>query len=615
MSPPSEKPGRLYLPGIDAMRGIVVVIGMLFHANAPLFKSGLFFVDVFGVLSGYLITRMLLGEHMLTGRISFKHFYLNRARRLLPALFALLVVVVLYARAFEPQVLWDLRVQTLAALAYVYNWYAIFVGGDYFTSYDIIPIQHLWSLSLEEQFYLIWPIALVGMLALGARSAKLRKLIPYTLLVGALASAVVAWMVFHGGDTSNTTDMIRAPMTVFGFEGNRLLMVYMSTVTRAGGFLVGCAMAFWWQPEFRSKPTSKRFDKVLDIAGVLGVVSVFVLTNLQWFTDEVHEAVVNGGAVFVWVICAILIMAFTKSESRWLHFFLTRKPMIRLGVVSYALYLYHWPVMQFVRKYPFKSIPLWALAVVLPVLWFIAELSQKYFERPIRRNGLFNYLKGMRPKVRVLVVGVSAVLTIGAVASLWTAPASTSALETALEQSGDSGDGLKPGQTAKTVAIGDSITQLMYTGYGDIGVVVDAAPARTFGEGIAIAEYLSDAGMVTDSVIMHLGSNEKLSETELKKSLSELQSLRRVVLVTLWREDWSFLEANNNLLRSMATEFTNVVVIDWNSIVSEHPEFILGDGIHVSKPQGMNAYMALVEMALGADAGIVINKAPVRTGD
>jgi len=596
------------------MRGIVVVIGMLFHANAPLFKSGLFFVDVFGVLSGYLITRMLLGEYMLTGRISFKNFYLNRARRLLPALFALLVVVVLYARAFEPQVLWDLRVQTAAALGYVYNWYAIFVGGDYFTSYDIIPIQHLWSLSLEEQFYLIWPLALVGLLALSASRQRLRKLVPHVLLVGALASAVVAWVIFHGGDTTGTTDMIRAPMTVYGFEGNRLLMVYMSTITRAGGFLVGCAMAFWWQPEFRNEPTSQRFNRVLDVAGVLAVLAVFVLTNLQWFTDEVHEAVVNGGAVLVWGICAVLIMAFTKTESRWLHFFLTRKPMIRLGVVSYALYLYHWPVMQFVRKYPFKSIPLWALALVLPILWVIAELSQKYFERPIRRNGLVNYLRGMSRNVRVAVVATSLILTAGAFASLLTAPKSTSELETALEQSSASGGGLAVGETAETVAIGDSITQLMYAGYRDIGVVVDAAPARTFGEGVAIAEYLHEAGMVTDSVVMHLGSNEKLSKSELRASLAELSGLRRVVLVTLWREDWSFLNENNDAIRAMAEEFDNVVVIDWNAVVTDNREFILVDGIHVSKPAGMSAYMELVEAALVAEQAGIIERLPAGVG-
>ena len=609
MNSTENRPGRLYLPGIDSMRGVVVIIGMLFHANAPLFKSGFFFVDVFGVLSGYLITRMLLGEYLLTGRIGFKNFYLNRARRLLPALFAVLVAVTLYARMFEPQVLWDLRVQVLAALGYVYNWYAIFVGGDYFSSYDIIPIQHLWSLSLEEQFYMVWPLALVGMFFAGRKRPGVRKLIPYLLLVGAAASAVIAWLIFHGGDTTGTTDMVRAPMSVFGVEGNRLLMTYMSTITRAGGFLVGSAMAFWWQPELQPA-RSKRFDRVLDVSGLIALAAVFVLTNLQWFTDNVHEAIVNGGAVLVWGICAVLIMAFTKTESRWLHATITRKPMIRLGVVSYALYLYHWPVMQFVRKYPFKTIPLWALAVVLPVLWVIAELSQKYFERPIRRNGLMNSIRSLRPVTRRVVVAGSSLLTVAAVASLLTAPRSETLLETAMKDPTAQTDGLAPGETAKTVVIGDSITHLLYTKYQRVGIVVDAAPARTFVEGSAIATYLVEQGQVTDSIVMHLGTNENLTKEGLRKYLDSVRGLRRVVLVTLWREDWEPLEPNNANIRAMVDEYENLVVVDWNRVVAVHPEYLLGDGIHISRGVGADAYLSLVESALSAPAGGIIDTVP-----
>jgi peptidoglycan/LPS O-acetylase OafA/YrhL len=591
------------------MRGVVVVIGMLFHANAPLFKSGFFFVDVFGVLSGYLITRMLLGEYLLTGRIGFKNFYLNRARRLLPALFLVLVVVTLYARAFEPQVLWDLRIQILAALGYFYNWYAIFAGGEYFSSYDIIPIQHLWSLSLEEQFYMIWPVALIGMLFVGTKLPALRKFIPHLLLVGAAASAVAAWMIFHGGDTTGTTDMVRAPLTVFGIEGDRLLMTYMSTITRAGGFLVGCAMAFWWQPDLQGT-RSKRFDRVLDVSGLLALAAVFVLTNLQWFTENVHEAIVNGGAVMVWGLCAVLIMAFTKPESRWLHATITRKPMIRLGVVSYALYLYHWPVMQFVRKYPFKSIPLWALALVLPILWVIAELSQKYFERPVRRNGLVNSVRTLQPPARRAVVAGSAILTLAAVAALITAPRSENLLEAAMKDPTTQTGGLQPGQTAPTVVIGDSITHLLYTSYQRAGIVVDAAPARTFVEGSAIARYLVEQGQVTDSIVMHLGTNENLTKDGLRAYLDSVRDLRRVVLVTLWREDWAPLEANNANLRSMVDEYENLVVIDWNRVVAANPDYILGDGIHISRGVGADAYLRLVEAALAAPSGGIIDEVP-----
>ncbi|MBU6202146.1 MAG: acyltransferase [Acidobacteria bacterium] len=608
----TERPNRLYLPGIDAMRGVVVLIGLLFHANVPflergIFRSGLFFVDVFGVLSGYLITRVLLGEHMLTGKIDFKRFYLARARRLMPALFAVLVAVVLYARAFEPQTLWDLRVQTLAAMGYFYNWYAILSGGDYFSSYEIIPLQHLWSLSLEEQFYIVWPVALVVMLVASRRRPRLQRAVPYVLVGGALLSAVVAFAIFHGGDTAGTTDMVRAPMTLFGFEANRLLMVYMSTITRAGGFLAGAALAFWWQPDLRP-PTSPRFDRLLDIAGLLSMVAMVLLTNLQWFTEAaIYESVVNGGAVLVWIICAVLIMAVSKPQSTWMQRLFVKKPLIRLGVVSYALYLYHWPVMQFYRKQPFNSIPLWGIALMLPVLWAIAELSQKYFERPIRKMGFNAYLASLAPRTRRVSVTVGGVAILAAVVSLVTAPAATSAFREDIDRVEQSASGIAPGETAERLVIGDSITALLTVQYQQRGYVVDAVVARTFAEGSGMAEYSVETGQVTDAVVMHLGTNEEITPEALRGMLDRTSTLRRVVLVTLWRENWSLLEKNNAALRSMAAEYPNVVVADWNAVAAQDPSYyIMADGIHIARGAGVEAYLALVDRAVNSETGGIV---------
>jgi peptidoglycan/LPS O-acetylase OafA/YrhL len=609
MAETNARPERLYLPGIDAMRGIVVIIGMLFHANAPLFKTGLFFVDVFGVLSGYLITRVLLGEKLLTGKINYRRFYLARARRLLPVLFATLVAVILYARALEPKALWDLRAQTLAAVGYVYNWYAIFSGGDYFTSYDIIPIQHIWSLSLEEQFYAVWPVAIAGLMLLAAKVPRTVKYIPYGLLALALGSAYASWAIYHGGDTTGTTDMMRAPLEVFGFEGNRLLMTYMSTITRAGGFLVGAALAFWWQPELR-RETPGWVNKTIDVAGLLSLVAVFVLTNLQAFTPNVHAAVVNGGAVGVWVICAVLIVAFTKVESRWLHFLVTRKPLVRLGIVSYALYLFHWPVMQFYREYPFKPINLLVVLAFFSGLWIVAELSQKYFERPIRRVGIKAWLSGMRPAARTGVVSVSVLLSLAAVASLVTAPRETDTFREQIDGSADATDGVEGGQTVRAVAIGDSITALLNAEYAERGVVVDATVARSFAEGSGIAAYLAEQGQVSEAIIVHLGTNEEITPEALRRMLDATASVPRVVLVTLWREGWNLLEPNNANIRSMAAAYPNVVVADWNRIVTADPSLMMRDGIHISQGAGHDAYMRMIEKAIASPGGSIVEALP-----
>lgn len=603
---------KLYLPGIDAMRGVVVLIGLLFHANVPLFdkgifRSGLFFVDVFGVLSGYLITRVLLGEHLLTGRIDLKRFYLARARRLMPALFAVLVAVVLYARVAEPGVLWDLRVQTLAAVGYFYNWYAILSGGDYFSSYEIIPLQHLWSLSLEEQFYIFWPLALIGMLLLSRNRPRVQKLVPYTLLLGALLSAVAAFVIYHGGDTTGTTDMVRAPLSIFNFEANRLLMVYMSTVTRAGGFLVGAALAFWWQPDLRP-PSSPRFNRLLDAAGLLSMVAMLLLTNLQWFTEaRIYESVVNGGAVLVWIICAVLIMSASKRESVWMQRIFVRKPLVRLGVVSYALYLYHWPVMQFYRQEAFGTIELWLVVLMLPVLWGVAELSQKYFERPIRKMGMSAYLATLTPRNRFTVVTCAGAATLIAVASLVTAPVAESEFRQDIARVENNTSGLKENETTERLVVGDSITALLTVQYEERGFVVDAAVLRTFVEGSEMLKYLADSGRVTDTAVIHLGTNEALSQDVLRGLLKSTSDLRRVVLVTLWRENWGLLEQNNTNIRAMAREFPNLVVADWNAVAGKNPAiYIMHDGIHVERGEGVRAYMDLIDEAVEIEQGGVV---------
>jgi peptidoglycan/LPS O-acetylase OafA/YrhL len=606
----SEEKKRLYLPGIDAMRGIVVLIGLCFHANLPVFRSGMFFVDVFGVLSGYLITRMLLAEMHLTGGLNLKRFYLGRFRRLLPALLLTLVAVILYARAFAPETLWDLRMQTVAALLYVYNWYAIFINNDYFTSYATIPIQHLWSLSLEEQFYLIWPILLGGVMLLVRRSAKFLKYVPFLFIGGALLSALSSLLIFHGGDTTGTTDMVRAPMSVAGFEANRLLMVYMSTITRAGGFLIGGAMAFWWRPEL-ARPTSARFNRTLDITAIVLLVAVFLLSNLQWFTSNVQTVVASGGTLLVWVICAVLIMALTKPESRWLHFLVTRKFVVRVGVLSYALYLFHWPIMQFYRKYAFKPLPLWFVAILLPTLYLLAEISQRFIERPIRKMGLTAYLRSMKPAVRRTSVAVSSVLVLAAGVSLITAPRSVDSLAQEVDETIEQTQGVVAGESAEVVVVGDSITSLVADKYAEQGIVVDATIGRTFAEGSGLAAYLVETGQVTDALVMHLGTNEELTKEALRDFLRSTSSLRRVVMVTLWREGWPLLEPNNANIRSMVEEFPNLVVVDWNRVAAEDPEtFIMPDGIHIGQRDGVVTYMSLVTDALSADKGGVIPALP-----
>jgi hypothetical protein len=289
---------------------------------------------------------------------------------------------------------------------------------------------------------------------------------------------------------------------------------------------------------------------------------------------------------------------------QWLF---VRKPLVRLGVVSYALYLYHWPVMQFYRKYPFKPIAFGLVVVLIPLFWAVGELSHKYFERPIRRMGVGGYLATLRPAVRRTSVAVSVASMLAAVAFLVTAPPAEDVFQREVTQSLRDSGGIVDGESVGVVVLGDSISALLSKEYRDLGYTVDAVVARSFAEGSGMAKYLVETEQVTDAIVMHLGSNEVLAEDKLRETLIATSALRRVVMTTLWREGWGPLDRNNALIRSMADEFPNLVVVDWYALAASDPAtFVAEDGVHVARGQGVTSYIALIKRAVEAPTGGVV---------
>src|SRR5215212_4247115 len=217
-----------YSPGLDGLRALAVIAVLFYHAELAWIPGGFLGVEVFFVISGYLISALLLAEWRQKGTINLKDFWLRRARRLLPALYVLLVVTLTYAVVFLPGEVAGLRAEVLAAVGYVTNWYLIFGQQSYFESVGRPSVlQHLWSLAVEEQFYLIWPIVLAVGLGWGTVWRR-QRLVLMVALVGAASSAVMmALMYTPGVDPSR---------------------IYFGTDTRATGLLCGAALAFLWSP-------------------------------------------------------------------------------------------------------------------------------------------------------------------------------------------------------------------------------------------------------------------------------------------------------------------------------------------------------------------------------
>jgi peptidoglycan/LPS O-acetylase OafA/YrhL len=234
-----------YLPGLDGMRALAVIAVLLYHAGLPWIPGGFLGVEVFFVLSGYLITSLLLAEWRAKGSVELKLFWLRRARRLLPALYLLVVVTLSYAVLFLPEEVAGLRSDALAAFGYATNWYLIFGHESYFEAVGRPSLlNHLWSLAVEEQFYLVWPVLFWVGISFGAARWRHRR-----VFVGALGGAALSVLLL-------------AILYVPGADPSRL---YYGTDTRAAGLLIGAALALVWTPGAtrRSYPTGRRLQETL----------------------------------------------------------------------------------------------------------------------------------------------------------------------------------------------------------------------------------------------------------------------------------------------------------------------------------------------------------------
>jgi peptidoglycan/LPS O-acetylase OafA/YrhL len=358
------------MPGLDGLRAVAVAAVVLFHAGAGWMSGGFLGVDVFLVISGYLITLLLLGEHDQRGAISWRRFWSRRARRLLPALFALLIAVTTLLAVFARDELAELRGQLAAAVTYCTNWFLIFRHQSYFDSIGRPPVlQHLWSLAVEEQFYLLWPVLLVGLL----RPARRRVSLATVIGVGAVASA--AWMAF-----------LYQP----GLDPSR---VYYGTDTRAAALLLGALLAVVWRPAEHARLASTQ-RAALDVIGATAVAALVVaFVEL----DETNPSLYRGGFFIVAVLAMVAVVAAAHAGTFLGCRLLGNRPLTWIGKRSYSIYLWHWPIVVFTRPgidIPLGTYPTLVLRIILTLL--AAEASYRYVETPIRDGRVQRWLADAR---------------------------------------------------------------------------------------------------------------------------------------------------------------------------------------------------------------------------
>ena len=594
-----------HAPGLDGVRGLAVAAVLAYHLDLPWAGGGFLGVEVFFTLSGFLITQLVAAELHLTGHVDAGAFVAARARRLLPALLVCVTGTVAAYRVLLPTDVPALRWDALASLTYLQNWRLALGGMPYSESFARpSPLLHVWSLAVEAQLYLLWPVLFVTVLALLSRWTA----VVLTLLLAWLSAAAMA--------------LIYSP------DGGGL--AYYVTPARASGFLVGAALALAWAPDAWVRRLPRPVDALLDAAGLAALVILVVgFATVSEFDAALYE---NAGFLRTGAAAAVLVMAATRGDGLVAALLATRT-LGGVGRRSYGLYLYHWPVFVLGRDLPGGAFACLVLTAAL------AEASYRWLETPIRRGGLRRVVRRLRipspaSPSAILVTGTALAVSVVLGTSPVTGVASPAAagpelVGPAFAATGGTPPGVEPAARADLVAVdtppdpepvavpapadpprrpavadttgpalvvGDSIALGSATAFRTAlgpATTVDAKVGRQFAAGPAIVARW--AGSHDGPVVVALGANGTVGRRDLEAVVSATGT-RRVVLVGVavprrWRD------GNNAVLREAAARHPQVAFVDWAALVASNPGILGPDGVHPG-PRGRALLAAAVTAAL-----------------
>jgi len=580
------KRGIQHIPAIDGLRAIAVTAVIFYHLGFQWIPGGFLGVDLFFVISGYVITRLLLDSIARSGGLDLRGFYKARARRLLPPMVFMIVVTTFYISIWAQDSVKRFLTDSPFALTGGMNWWLVFKEQDYFEAIGRPPLlQHTWSLAVETQFYLIWPVLLLIILK---RFGK--KVIPVAALAIAIVSGTALFLVSLQLDSSSTVSH-----------------VYFGTDTHSIGLFLGAALAVSWIPQNFKSEVSNKAQNFIDFIGVFGLVGILGSFLL---IDESSPTAYKIAFPLAAIFGAAIITSIVHPASRFAPI-LQNRVLLWIGERSYAIYLWHWVIFQITRPRVDIDGEDWALiALRILVVLALSDISLKLVELPIRSGKVEYWFKGMkyrtapvRKRQKIAVISSISVLVLSLSALSFVALVSSNRVAQEFQESLQSEPEIIPpvpeiSDRAETIWLtGDSVILGIRTALSEIRplLVVNARVGRAAPE--LLQEMSRDLEKAAGStVVMDLGNNDLLTE-ETVRSIFELVKASPKIVVVNTAVPRPYRDANNELIARLATEFANVRIVDWNTLSDGHPEYFAPDGVHLI-PIGVSAYVMAIDEAL-----------------
>ena len=574
------KKSTRHISSIDGLRAIAVTAVVLYHLGISWIPGGFLGVDLFFVISGYVITRLILDSINQSSALDLRAFYAARIRRIYPGFLFMVISTIIFIGVWAPEAIKRFLTDLPYALSGTINWALVARNQDYFETIGRPPLlQHTWSLAVELQFYLIWPIILLTVLKYFGK-----KNIARIALIIAVISGTALFLVSLQLDQSNSA---------------KVSHIYFGTDTHSLGLFLGSALAVSWIPQNLSANITRRAQDVIDgigVVGLLGLISIFL------FIDESNASLYQIAFPLAGIFGCLVIISLVHPASRFAPIISTA-PFRWIGQRSYGIYIWHWVIFQVTRPSVDLSGETWALylARVLLVL-ALADISLRWVEIPFRQGQVQTWFRGMKyrsSKERVrqqvtVLVSIIAVLAVTSSISVSAINRSNQISQVINEELTDQEDSpIDLGSTTGLWVTGDSVILGIRSKLENKEQIslVNARVGRQAPELLAVMRV--DQGSVPSSpVIFNLGNNNALSEQTVVDIFEVIKNQPQIIVVnTAVPRPWR--DANNAIISKVASRYANVKLVDWDRISKDRPELFAPDGVHLS-PAGSDVYVDLV---------------------